>query len=332
MSTFSEYYEKPESNLSGILIEARVKTKSKSMTAKALSRLVKFFGKKSEKVNPSKIGNIEKITKTGFNDLTNKLSNSILSKSKTDDDYYVKSIFDGKLSTPKEIDPDWKSTKSSTIFKTNNGGKIYLFSFEDMDGKIVSYVAANDKMNSWFIDKTGKTYSLYVSSKLAMTGKKKAKLYNVKLASDPDDEYDDDTTTHDTNVPTISADKDIDKETDKEIPKVGLLNIEDIDFDQMVDMWGNGRVGYGLYSNTYKYKGTLTRKDFSNNWGNGYEYTFPGGNKIYLIQNHDDVEKGFVVFDSQTSVNKAKELSLIPWLAPGVKLYWKNLDINNMEA
>lgn len=319
MSRFSEHYEKPESHLSGILIEAKVKTKSKSIRKEVLKRLINFFGKKSEKVDTSKIGEISKITKTGFNELANKLSNNLLSKTKQDDNYYIKSILAGKINNPKDIDPNWQSTQSSTIFKANNGGKVYLFSIKDKDGSIMHYVAGNDKIDRWFTDKMGKTYSLFVASKLT-DHKKKRKSYDINL-DEPDEKIP-------TDEPITTTPK---ANTDTDLPKLGFLDIDGTDFDGMVDMWGDGRVGYGLYKKSYKYKGAIKRKAFSNNWGTGYEYTFPTGDTIHLIQSNTNADNALVVFDGRDSISKAKQLRMVPWLKPGTKLYWKNTDINNME-
>lgn len=322
MSTFLEHYDRPDGNSSGLIIEAKVKTKGKAVNKTILGRLIKFFGKKKENVNVDDLKKISKITKTGFNSIASKLSNNLLSKSKKDDDFYVKSILNGILSSPQSIDPNWKDTESSTIFKTNNGGKLYLFSFKDKDDNISNYVSANSKMDDWFIDKIGKTYELFVASSLTDRKKKKYKPFELNM----DDEEDD--TDSSSDIKTKPS-----KLTEpKSNSNLGFLDIDDTDFDNMVNMWGNGIVGYGMFKSTYKYKKALKREMFSNNWGKGYKYIIPpSGAVIYLLQNTKDMNKAVVVFDNMDAVNKAKQLDMIPWLQPGVKLYWKDQDIDNFD-
>lgn len=314
---FNTYYVQQTSEFnSGVLIEVD----SKRMSKRFLNTLGKIFGKKSENVNISN-SKIAEVTHTAFNQLATKLSNNLISPRKKDRTFYIKNLYNGKIVDPNVLNSDYKKIQNSSVFKLNNGGRIYLISVENNDGDLSYYVGTNNsrKANDFFIELIGKTFDLYLASKKIIRKKKiitpKKHTFNI-----------------DKKEPELKKSKDIKPEIEpkESLEKVAIINTDISTIEQLIDKWGNGNVGYGLFKHSYKYKNLLKRTPFENNWGRGYKYQLNGDMDIYIINSIKNPNVGKIIFKNEKTYSRATNLDMIPWFSPGTKIQWEYIDIKNM--
>jgi len=327
MNNFSKTYykETSESNGSGVVI---VEITSKALGAKVLKTLGNIFGKKSENVDVTDL-NYDEVTKTSFGQFASKISNNFLSTHKKDNLTYVKRMYNANLQNPEKLNPDVSRVNSSVVFELNNGGKLYLISLQNKDNISFNYIGTNNqnKVNDFFIEHFGRPFSLYMLTKKAIRQKQKSgkkskdDLLNPislsnKLTPVVEPEIDSDNKEDD----VVSKDK---------FPLVGIIDTDVETFNQLVDKWGNGAVGDGIFKNTYKYKGIVKRLPFENDWGRGYKYTLGAGIELYLLQSNDNKFASKILFNNKRAYSRAQTLDMLPWFNPGTKIQWENLDINN---
>ena len=286
------------------------------MGKRFLNTLANIFGKKSENIKIADSKTAE-VTRTNFNHLATKLSTNLLAKGKKDNRYYVKSVYKGKIQDPTELNSNYDKTNTAAVFVLSNGGRVYLISITDEDGITSQYVGTNNprKANDFFSEFLGMSFDLYLASKRLL--RKKLKKYKI------DDK------------PKVNF-NDTPKEKEPEIkePQVkksfGVINTNVDTHEQLVDKLGNGRVGYGLFKNAYKYNNLLKRQPFENNWGRGYKYTLSNNMEMYLLKSIENPDNTKILFNNKLAYSRAINLNMLPWFNPGTKIQWQELDIDNI--
>jgi len=323
---FDDYYNKqqaPEPKGSGVLV---VEVSGKAMGKKFLKRLGYIFGKKYENINIEDSTTIE-ITRTAFNQIASKLSTNMLSSKKKDTLFFVKNIYNGKIKDPKNLSTDYKTTNVASVFVLNNGARIYLISAINGDGDVSYYIGTNNirKANDFFIEFMGKTFDLYIASKRILRKKKKKEIEpDISDDKEPEEgEIPDDESPEKEEIPVEEPIK------TTPVKEYGIIKIGLETYEQLVDKWGNGNVGYGLFRNSYKYKNLLKRKPFENEWGRGYKYILNGNLEIYLLQGIENPNETKIIFGSKAAESRAVNLDMLPWFNPGTKLKWQ---LGNIET
>lgn len=319
---FDEYYNKQQApepvKGSGVLV---VEVSGKSMGKKFLKRLGHIFGKKSENINIGDSTTTE-VTRTAFNQLASKLSTNMLYSKKKDKLFFVKNIYNGKIKDPKNLSTDYETTNVASVFALNNGARIYLISAINGDGDVSYYIGTNNprKANDFFIEFMGKTFDLYLASKRILRKKKKKAIDEPEISPDeiPDEEPPEEKIPEEPPIET------------EPLQEYGVIKTDLETFEQLVDKWGNGNVGYGLFKNSYKYKNLIKRQPFENEWGRGYKYTLNGNLDIYLLRGIKNPDEAKIIFENKKAQSRAINLDMMPWFSAGTRINWQLGNIENL--
>ncbi len=337
MSFLDNYYQKPVQR-TGILIEVTRRSNSNKVLKKVgktfLTTLAMIFSKKKENIKPENYQNTE-LTRTGFNELASKLSSNFLKKNKKEvNKFYVKNLFNGAVDNPQGIDKHAVKTNAASVFKLNNGARVILVSTEDAEGNESYHIGTDNvpKVNNFFMEHLGRTYPVFIASKRLLQKKKRSVL--PKMGDDEDIE-DIVTLAEPKREPKSEPDKaepevkrpEVKKEVNK--PLYYVINTSDVTFDHLIDMWGDGTRGEGIYTSMYKFKNKLKKSPFENNWGAGFKYDLGGNKNVYLLRNHDNNEDVKLLFDDKLTFARAKTLEMVPWLFK-TKSVWEPIDIHDM--
>lgn len=305
-----------------------------------LSRLFSKNKVKTIGVKADNLLDVKAINRSSYNSLLNGLAREYKRKGKESNSIYIKDLFAGKLKDQGLIfDLDFDNVEDITVYKTNTGGKLYLFNLLDNNNTNHYYIGINNKAQSFFKVYVGMTFGAFASkadSILKRYETIKTKKENPWL----------------TPLQTISQDKkiiDVGKVTSPNNPssvdnnvttdekEYGFVDINNIQLDNLIEEYDGGSG-----KSSKKFPGVFKREKFANNIGSGYRYVFTQSDKgsIYLIKLTDDEERGLIIFEGKESRNWAEKMGMLDmWIGEksplkpirDVEPHWQKVDIKNIN-
>lgn len=297
------------------------------------SALNLFRKVKTKGIKIDKFPEVRELDRVSYQGLLRDLANRYTKKDKEKEKHYVEKLYNGEIDDKGKKLGDYESVDNISMYQTNKGGKIVLISlFTEGEGHKY-FAAVNLKGGDYFVKFFGLTFPAFASKANLYTktvNKARAKKGDYEsspmelLQTEPKLDW----------PPKIEAEPEDDEDELKDIKtetdQIGLVDISPDSVD--------------IYVKYVKTKPRVNKlvitKPFSNNWGEGFEYTIRDGkNKYYILKSHDG-DAGLFIFDSKQAKKDAIKYDLLDFFkAPGetwpkpigqLPIHWKTASVENI--